>query len=43
MEVNSMFIVVDRWNVVVRQFEDREDAEIFIESRALERLHIEEE
>lgn len=38
-----MFNVMDRWNVVVRQFENREDAEVFIASRSFERLHIEEE
>ena len=38
-----MFSVKDKWNVTVRRFEDREDAEAFISRRPLERLHIEEE
>ena len=37
-----MFEVRDRWNVIRKQFEDREEAEAYIESRPTERLHIEE-
>lgn len=37
-----MFEVKDEWNVTVRRFEDRNDAEDYIRQRGPERLHIKE-
>lgn len=37
-----MFEVRDEWNVIVRRFEDRSDAEDYIRQRGAEKLHLEE-
>ncbi len=37
-----MFEVKDDWNVTMRRFDDRADAEDYIRQRGPERLHIEE-
>lgn len=37
-----MFEVKDNWNVTLRRFDDRADAEVYIQQRGPERLHIEE-
>lgn len=35
-----MFEVRDEWNVIVRQFEDRSDAEEYIRQRGASRFHL---
>jgi hypothetical protein len=40
LEVSEMFEVKDDWNVTLRRFDDRADAEDYIRQRGPERLHI---
>lgn len=37
-----MFEVKDDWDVTLRRFDDRSDAEDYIRQRGVEKLHIEE-
>ena len=37
-----MFEVKDNWNVTLRRFDDRSDAEDYIRQRGAEMLHLEE-
>ena len=38
--MNEMFDVLDRWDVTVRSFDSREDAEEYVTLKKLEQLHI---
>ena len=38
--MSTVFDVRDEWDVVIRQFDNREDAEEFIRQRGQDRFHI---